>query len=78
MAMLRLPALKAETGKGRSTLYSDIQRGLLTRPVPIGIRAVGWPESEIHAINAARISGKTDAEIQQLVKRLEAARKEAV
>lgn len=76
MAMLRLPALKAETGKGRSTLYTDIQRGLLTKPVPLGPRAVGWPSEEIKAINAARIAGKPEAEIKALVKRLEIARKE--
>lgn len=76
MALLRLPALKAETGKGRSTLYSDIQRGLLTKPVALGARAVGWPSDEIQALNAARIAGKSEHEIQQLVKRLEAARKE--
>lgn len=76
MAMLRLPALKAETGKGRSTIYSDIQRGLLTKPVPIGLRAVGWPSNEVQAINAARIAGKSESDIQALVRRLEDARKE--
>jgi prophage regulatory protein len=43
--------------------------------VPIGARAVGWPEHEVTAINAARIAGKSDAEIRELVFRLEAARK---
>jgi prophage regulatory protein len=36
---------------------------------------VGWPANEVSALNAARIAGKTDAEIGNLVTRLEAARK---
>jgi prophage regulatory protein len=38
---------------------------------------VGWPSSEVTAINAARIAGKTDEEIRALVVKLEAARKSA-
>jgi prophage regulatory protein len=36
---------------------------------------VGWPSSEVAAINAARIAGKTDDEIRALVVKLEEARK---
>jgi prophage regulatory protein len=36
---------------------------------------VGWPASEVSAINTARIAGKTDDEIRVLVVKLEAARK---
>jgi len=73
--ILRLPAVLRERGRSRSAHYGDIQSGLFTRPVPIGLRAVGWPLSEVEAINAARIAGKTDDEIRKLVARLEAARK---
>jgi prophage regulatory protein len=38
---------------------------------------VGWPSSEVEALNAARIAGKTDQEIRVLVVKLEAARKAA-
>jgi prophage regulatory protein len=38
---------------------------------------VGWPASEVHALNAARISGKSEDEIRDLVTKLEAARKTA-
>jgi hypothetical protein len=34
----------------------------------------GWPGEEVEALNAARIAGKTDAEIRALVVKLEAAR----
>lgn len=73
--ILRLPAVLNETGKSRSSHYLDVQLGLFTRPVQIGVRAVGWPSSEVSAINAARIAGKLDEEIRALVIRLEAARK---
>jgi prophage regulatory protein len=42
--------------------------------VAIGERAVGWPNCEVQAINAARIAGKTEAEIRELVARLHAKR----
>jgi len=73
--ILRLPAVKAETGYSRSTIYLRISQGLWPRPVSLGPRSVGWPASEVAAINAARIAGKTDKEIGDLVARLEAARK---
>jgi len=62
-------------GRSRSAHYLDIQQGLFTSPVSIGARAVGWPEHEVDAINAARIAGNTDAEIRALVTQLEVARK---
>lgn len=74
-AILRLPAVKAETGASRSTIYLRIQQGLWPRPVRLGPRSVGWPAGEVAAINAARIAGMTDDEIRALVIRLEIARK---
>lgn len=73
----RLPTAVHESGKSRSAIYEDIKRGLWTVPVKIGARAAGWPADEVRAINAARIAGKTQLEIQALVKRLEEARKGA-
>jgi prophage regulatory protein len=74
-AILRLPAVKAESGASRSTIYLRIQQGLWPKPVRLGPRSVGWPASEVSAINTARIAGKTDDEIRVLVVKLEAARK---
>jgi prophage regulatory protein len=73
----RLPAVKSESGLSRSTIYLRITQGLWTKPVSLGARAVGWPSSEVAAINAARIAGKADDEIRKLVVKLEAARKTA-
>ncbi len=75
--ILRLPAVLRERGRSRSAHYLDIQQGLFTRPVAIGLRAVGWPLGEVTTLNAARIAGKSDEEIRALVVKLEAARKAA-
>jgi prophage regulatory protein len=75
--ILRLPDVKAATGLSRSTLYLRIAHGVFMHPVSLGGRAVGWPASEVAALNAARIAGKPDTEIRELVAQLEAARKAA-
>ena len=76
--LLRCPSVLQANGDSRSTFYSRISKGLWTRPVSIGPRAVAWPASEVAALNAARIAGKSDDEIRQLVARLHAARDTAV
>ena len=70
----RLPEVHALTGLSRSTIYARIEDGLLTSPVPLGGQAVGWPINEVEAINRARIAGKTDDQVRQLVVELETAR----
>jgi prophage regulatory protein len=75
--ILRIPAVKSESGLSRSTIYLRISQKLWTKPVSLGARAVGWPSDEVDAINAARIAGKTDDEIRALVAKLPAARKDA-
>lgn len=72
--ILRLAAVKAITGYSRSTIYLRIEQGLLPHQVALGARAVGWPEAEIMAVNAARIAGKTDEQIRSLVGQLQASR----
>jgi len=76
--ILRKAAVCAKTGNPKSTLYLRINQGLFTKPVKISARSVGWPESEVSTINAARIAGKSDEEIRQLVRKLEAARLNAI
>lgn len=72
--ILRRKHVEHETGLARSTIYSRVGAGLLTKPVGLGGRAVGWPAAEIHALNMARVAGKTDDEIRDLVNALELAR----
>ena len=54
-AILRLPTVRARTGLSRSTIYLRISEGTFPKPVSLGARAVGWPESEIEAWVTQRI-----------------------
>ena len=72
--IVRLPDVLKERGRSRTAHYKDIKNGVFTHPIKIGARATGWPYTEVCALNAARIAGKTDDEIRNLVIRLEANR----
>ena len=54
--ILRLPTVKARTGLSRSTIYHRVSCGTFPAPVPLGGRAVGWIEAEMHAWLTARIA----------------------
>lgn len=71
VTILRLTKSKEVLGVSRSTFYLQIAEGLITKPVQIGARAVGWPSNEIDAIQRARIAGKTHDQIKALVIELE-------
>ncbi len=55
LAILRLPQVKARTGRSRSSIYADIKAGRFVAPINIGPRAVGWLEHEVDAWIAARV-----------------------
>ena len=77
MPILRLPATKAEMGwRSDASQYNAIREGLFTTGVAIGQRSKGWPDYEVKAIAAARIAGKSDDEIRELVLILHAKRVE--
>lgn len=77
MSILRKPEVKAETGwRSDASVSSAVRAGLLTKPIQIGPRSVGWPDYEVKAINAARIAGKTDSDIRALVTCLHSKRQE--
>ncbi len=77
MSILRMSEVKAETGhRSHASIYSAIKAGLFTTGVAIGQRSRGWPSDEVKAINAARIAGKSQAELRELVNRLHAKRTE--
>jgi len=75
--ILRFPEVRALSGLSRSTIYLRIAEGLFPKPIPLGPRMVGWRESEVAAVNAARIRGAGDEEIRSLVASLVAARQGA-
>lgn len=75
--IVRLPTVIASTGYSRSTVYLRINQGLWPKPISLGARAVGWPQAEIGAMNAARIAGKTELQVKALVSKLELDRQQA-
>jgi prophage regulatory protein len=46
-SILRLPQVRLRVGLSRSSIYQKISRQEFPRPVQLGIRSVGWLESEI-------------------------------
>lgn len=46
--ILRLPVVKARTGISRSSVYLKISEGTFPKPINLGVRSVGWLESEIN------------------------------
>lgn len=45
--IVRLPAVKEKTGLSRSTIYAQVAAGEFPQPVSLGVRAIGWFQSEI-------------------------------
>lgn len=77
MLILRLPEVKRVLGhRADASVYNAIRAGLFTNGVAIGQRAKGWPDYEVDAINAARVAGKSESEIRELVNNLHAKRSE--
>ena len=74
MVLIRLPEVIRESGLSRSSIYHSIDLGLFPKPIKIGERAVAWLCSEITAINAARIAGKSGEELKSLVSQLQVIR----
>lgn len=56
LSLLRLPAVKARIGLGRSSIYNRIAEGTFPAPVSLGARAVAWPEHLISEWIAERIA----------------------
>lgn len=47
--ILRLTEVKLRTGLSRSTIYLAVKNDQFPKPINIGIRSVGWLESEINS-----------------------------
>ena len=53
--ILRLPQVKDKTGLSRSTIYLMIKQGKFKKPIQLGIRSVGWLQSDIEEFITERI-----------------------
>ncbi len=45
--IIRLPEVIQRTGLSRSTIYAYVEKDMFPKPIKIGLRAVGWYESDI-------------------------------
>ena len=71
MQIDRLPIVTGRTGFPKPSIYSEIKKGTFPPSIKIyGSRAAGWLRDEYEAVMRARIAGKTDDDIKQLVKEL--------
>jgi len=69
-SLIRLKKVESKTGLKKSMVYNLMDQGQFPKSVRIGERAVAWIESDIDAINAARMASKSDDEIRKLVETL--------
>ena len=56
--ILRITEVEAKTGYKRPTIYRFIKNGLFPKQVPLGLRAVGWVESEVDAWIQSKIDAR--------------------
>ena len=49
MRILKLKEVLNRTGLGKTTMYMLISNGDFPQQIPLGLRAVGWLESEVDA-----------------------------
>ncbi len=59
--ILRRVEVEHVTGLPRATIYDKIAKGLFPRPIKLGIRSVGWLETEVIAWREARIAERDGA-----------------
>lgn len=56
--ILRRKSVQARTGLSRSTIYLRVAQGTFPKPIPLGLRAVGWAEVEVDQWIADRIADR--------------------
>lgn len=78
LKLIRKSEVLEITCRSRSSLYSDINAGLMPPPISIGGRSVAFLESEVLAVVAARIKGLNNEEVRTLVQKLIAERNNVV
>lgn len=74
--ILRLPEVLNVSGYSRSTLYTRVSQGIWTKQIGLGVRCVGWPESEVQTLVQAYIAGCNAEQLKQLVQELHRKRSE--
>ncbi|WP_395024395.1 AlpA family transcriptional regulator [Comamonas odontotermitis] len=61
MRVLKLKEVLFKTSLGKTTLYMLVKDAAFPKPIPLGLRAVGWLESEVDTWIQSRISARDRA-----------------
>lgn len=75
----RLGDFIKSTGRSKTMLWSDQQKGLFPKPIKLGgdnARAAHYLKHEVQAVLIARAAGKNDKEVAELISKLENQRQE--
>lgn len=72
--IIKQPQLLKQFAFSKSTLFTQINQGLMPKPISLGSRAVGYLQHEVDSVLSARIAGKNNEQIKELVKSLMAKR----
>jgi len=66
--ILRLPEVKDKFGfRSDASVFACVKSGVLPQSIAISARSKGWPDFEIEQILCAKIAGKSDDDIKQIV-----------
>lgn len=71
---LRASDVAARFGVSVSLVYRWVREGIMPPPIRLGPRMSAWSGGELDAIAEARVAGRDDAAIRELVLALVAAR----
>jgi prophage regulatory protein len=75
LRIIRKAQAAALAGISKTNLWEQTKRGTFPPAISLGARAVGFLQHEVEAVIAARATGQTEAEIQEVVKTLVERRK---
>lgn len=60
--VLSMKEVKIKTGLSKSTIYSQINQGMFPEQIKLGIRRVGWSETDIaHWLHSKKLQNRTGA-----------------
>ncbi|ABM04211.1 phage transcriptional regulator, AlpA [Psychromonas ingrahamii 37] len=68
--VVKKPSVLEQFAFSNSTLFNQINKGLMPPGIHLGDRAVGYLQHELDAVLSARIAGCSNEEIKLLVKNL--------
>lgn len=71
LKIIKLPEVVAMTALSRSSVYTKIGDHLLPSSINIGNKAVGFIKEEIELVINARIAGRSNNQIKELVQAIE-------